>query len=126
MTAWTAMALALSMVTPGAAGPVAPGTVTRPILSRAEAAPFTAANYWRYSGAYTAPVPDPWRPRPIVTGKPDFVVGRHGFATVQEAVDAAYRAGGPDRRRIAILPGTYPRTVFIPAGTPPLTLYRVR
>lgn len=122
MAGWTTMVLALLMTTPG---PVAPGTPARPILSRAEAAPFTAANYWRYSGAYADPVLDPWRPQPIVTGHPDFVVGRPGFATVQEAVNAAYRLGGPARRRIAILPGTYTGTVFIPAGSPPLTLYGV-
>ncbi|MEV6343914.1 pectinesterase family protein [Actinoplanes sp. NPDC051851] len=53
--------------------------------------------------------------------------GSHGgprvFTDVQEAVDAAYLAGGTDRLSIAIRPGTYTGTVFIPAGTPPLTLY---
>jgi pectinesterase len=104
---------------------VAPGTVTRPVLSRAEAAPFVAANYWRYSGLYAASTVDPWRPPPIATPRPDYLVGGHGLTSVQDAVDAAYLAGGAARRYIAILPGTYTGTVFIPAGSPPLTIYGV-
>ena len=104
---------------------VAPGTVTRPILSKAEAAPFTAENYFGFSGLYESPTADPWRPRPIQQGRPDFVVGGRGFTNVQDAVDAVYTAGGTKRRYIAILPGTYTGTVFIPAGTPPLTIYGV-
>jgi pectinesterase len=129
MTAMTAAALVLSVATPARAGgrppeQTAPGTVTRPILSPAEAAPFVTGNYLGFSGPYAAPVADPWRPAPIRAGRPDFVVGgRHGFATVQEAVNAAYRAGGDRRRFIAIRPGVYQGTVFIPAGSPPLTLY---
>ncbi len=112
-----------AQVAPGSAQ-VAPGTVTRPILSAAEAAPFRPANYFGWSGAYAAPVADPWRPRPIAPGRPDYVVGGgRGLATVQDAVDAAYRSGGTARRYIAIRPGTYTGTVFIPAGSPPLTLY---
>ncbi|HEY0536341.1 MAG TPA: putative acyl-CoA thioester hydrolase [Actinoplanes sp.] len=110
---WMALALAALMA--------APGTPSRPVLSPDEAAPFVAANYWRFSGAYAAPEIDPWRPRPIVTGRPDLVV-RNGEA-VQDAVNAAYRMGGTTRRRIAIMPGTYTGTVFIPAGSPPLTIY---
>ncbi|MFI1996667.1 putative acyl-CoA thioester hydrolase [Actinoplanes sp. NPDC020271] len=101
---------------------VAPGTPARPILSPAEAAPFTAANYLRYSGAYANPVTDPWRPKPIRTPRhADFVVDE--TTTVQEAVNAAYRAGGTRRLFIAVRPGTYPGTVFIPSGTPPLTIF---
>ncbi|GGN32122.1 pectinesterase [Actinoplanes campanulatus] len=103
---------------------VPPGTTARPVLSAAEAAPFTAANYLGFSGTYAAPVADPWRPRPIRTPhRPDLVVGGRGFATVQDAVDAAHRAGGGKRLWIAVRPGTYTGTVFIPAGTPPLTIY---
>ncbi|WP_239140979.1 putative acyl-CoA thioester hydrolase [Actinoplanes campanulatus] len=103
---------------------VPPGTTARPVLSAAEAAPFTAANYLGFSGTYAAPVADPWRPRPIRTPhRPDLVVGGHGFATVQDAVDAAYRTGGGKRLWIAVRPGTYTGTVFIPAGAPPLTIY---
>jgi len=123
-----AVTLAVLAGTPawaGAATQTAPGTVTRPILSAAEAAPFVPDNYLGWSGAYAAPVADPWRPPPIATRRPDFVVGARGFETVQEAVNAAYEAGGTARRYIAIFPGTYPGTVFIPAGSPPLTLYGV-
>jgi pectinesterase len=103
----------------------APGTATRPVLSAAEAAPYTPANYLGYAGTYAAPVADPWRPAPIATPRrPDLLVGgRHGYPTVQAAVNAAYRAGGTKRQYIGVLPGSYPGTVFIPAGSPPLTLY---
>jgi pectinesterase len=106
-----------------APGSGAPGTPTRPILSAAEAAPYTAANYLRWSGTYAAPTEDPWRPGPVATPwHADFVVGAR-FAGVQEAVDAAFVAGGSTRRYIKVLPGTYTGTVFIPAGSPPLTIY---
>jgi pectinesterase len=100
-----------------------PGTATRPILSRSEAARFVPENYLGWSGPYAAPVADPWRPKPIEARRPDFVVGPHRFGTVQQAVNAAFEAGGTARRYIAILPGVYTGTVFIPAGSPPLTLY---
>ena len=103
----------------------APGTPARPVLSSDEAARFTPAAYLAWSGAYDAPVADPWRPAPIRLRQADFVVGRGGFATVQEAVDAAFRSGGADRRWIAVRAGTYTGTVFIPAGSPPLTIFGV-
>ena len=119
------LAAAAVMIGAGVPGPeqVPPGTPTRPVLSAQEAAPFVPANYLGWSGPYAAPVRDPWRPRPIETRWPDFVVGGTGPATVQEAVNAAVTAGGTGRRYIAIRPGTYTGTVFIPAGAPPLTLY---
>jgi pectinesterase len=113
---WVAIAAAVMMAL------VAPGTEARPILSAAEAEPFTEANYLRWSGTYAAPARDPWHPRPITTPRADFVVGAT-HATVQQAVNAAFARGGTARRYIKILPGTYTGTVFIPAGTPPLTLY---
>jgi pectinesterase len=129
----TAGLLAVTLV--GAAGPAtdhpamlaAPGTPARPVLSAAEASPFTERNYLGWSGSTTAPVPDPWHPGRIVERRPDFVVGPAGgrgvtHTTVQTAVDAAFAAGGPDRRSIKVLPGTYAETVFIPAGSPPLTI----
>lgn len=119
-TAWLALAAAASLV----CGPAAPGTVTRPVLSSSEAAPFTEAAYLGWSGAYTAPVADPWRPRPIVAHRPDYVVGK-AFTSVQAAVNAAVTAGGTVRKYIAVLPGTYTGTVFIPAGAPPLTVYGI-
>jgi pectinesterase len=108
-----------------------PGTATRPILSAAEAAGFTAANYFGYSGLYTSPTADPWRPAGIKTRgiSPDYVVGVASgvggatHSTVQAAVNAAYSAGGTTRKYLKILPGTYTGTVFIPAGSPPLTIY---
>jgi len=125
MTAALAAVGVLAATPAWAAAPAAPGTTSRPILSPAEAAPFTPDNYLGFSGPYAAPVADPWRPRPIVTRRHDFVVGGRGFSTVQDAVNAAFTAGGSTRRYIAILPGTYPGTVFIPAGSPPLTIYGV-
>lgn len=121
-------------IPPAWAGSAAPGTATRPVLSAAEAAPFVPANYLGWSGEYTAPVADPWRPAPIATRRPDFVVRPSAgspsagspaavFTSVQEAVNAAFQAGGTRRQYIAILPGTYHGTVFIPPGSPPLTLY---
>jgi pectinesterase len=112
---------------------VAPGTPARPILSQAEVAPFTPANYLGWSGLYTAPTADPWHPRAAFArhGRPDFVVGAVAgergvtHTTVQAAVNAAFTAGGTDRRFIAILPGVYTGIVLIPAGTPPLTIYGV-
>jgi pectinesterase len=100
-----------------------PGTTTRPILSPAEAAPYVPANYFARSGLYESPTADPWQPAPIATRRPDFVVGAHGFATVQQAVNAAFTTGGTDRLFIGIRPGVYTGTVFIPAGSPPLTVY---
>ncbi|GAA2849755.1 pectinesterase [Actinoplanes cyaneus] len=100
----------------------APGTPARPILSPAEAAPFTAAQYLGYSGTYASPIADPWRPGPIRTPRhPDFVADPS--TGIQEAVNAAYRAGGTRRLYIAVRPGTYTGTVFIPSGTPPLTIF---
>ncbi len=100
----------------------APGTAARPVLSAGEAAPFTSANHLRLSGTYAAPTVDPWRPGPITTPRHADVVVRPG-ESVQHAVNAVYTEGGMKRRYIKILPGTYTGTVFIPAGTPPLTIY---
>ncbi len=129
---WMTAAIALAVLagTPAWAGQrtaarTAPGTATRPILSAVEAAPFVPENHLRWSGLYEAPVADPWRPKPIVARRADLRVGIRGFRTVQEAVNAAFKAGGTARRYIAISPGTYTGTVFIPAGSPPLTLYGV-
>jgi pectinesterase len=129
-----ATTVAAALLGPGAAygapPQTAPGTPGRPILSPVEAAPFTEANYLGWSGPYAAPTADSWRPGPVVPrGHPDFIVGAakgvHGAtqSTVQAAVNAAFVAGGTSRRYIKVLPGTYTGTVFIPAGTPPLTLF---
>jgi pectinesterase len=116
------VATALALPGTAHAAPAAPGTADRPVLSAAEAAPYRQANYFRWSGTYAAPTEDPWHPRPIRTPRrPDFVV--HAGDSVQRAVNAAFVAGGRHRRYLEILPGTYTGTVFIPAGTPPLTIY---
>jgi pectinesterase len=133
-TAATTIAFALAGAAPAHAhleGQTAPGTAARPILSPAEAELFTAANYLGWSGLYAAPTADPWDPEWIVPrrARPDFVVGpvageHHATHTsVQAAVNAAFTVGGTVRRYIEVLPGTFTGTVFIPAGTPPLTLY---
>jgi pectinesterase len=138
VTTATAVALAASVLTAFAAsGQVAPGTVTRPVLTAAEAQRFSPAAYFASSGRYDSPTPDRWRPSGIklhgVT--PDFVVsatpGAAGanataagtYDTVQKAVNAAITAGGDARRYIEVRPGTYTGTVFVPAGGPPLTIY---
>lgn len=108
-----------------------PGTETRPVLSATEAATLPAAAYLGYSGTVTAPVADPWVPERIRASRltPDLVVGDPGgrrpagYATVQAAVNAAARAGGTARVNIEVLPGTYTGTVYIPAASPPITLY---
>ncbi|HKS98994.1 MAG TPA: putative acyl-CoA thioester hydrolase [Rugosimonospora sp.] len=102
-----------------------PGTASRPVLFPDEAARFTPADYLAWSGPYAAPVRDPWHPGPVrVFGvHPAAVVGTPGHTSVQAAVNAVYAAGGTARRYIALLPGTYTGTVFVPAGGPPLTLY---
>lgn len=127
MTAATAATVLTALVGTPAEAQVpeqaAPGTVSRPILSRAEAVPFVTRNYFGFSGPYASPVADPWKPQAIRPGRPDVVV-RPGDS-VQEAVDAVVREGGTGRRYVAILPGTYAGTVFIPAAAPPLTIYGV-
>jgi pectinesterase len=110
---------------------VYPGTVTRPILSAAEAAPLTQRAYLAGSGSNSAPVADPWSPAPIRTAgiHPDFVVGAPSrshpatYSTVQTAVNAAIQLGGTGRIYIKLLPGTYTGTVYVPAASPPITLY---
>jgi pectinesterase len=141
------LSIALGLTMTGAtgafagSGQVAPGTATRPVLSTAEASRFTPAAYLGSSGAYSAPTADPWRPGdiPVERVRPDFVVGqvvgpvagadrgagadRVTHTSVQAAVNAAVLAGGTARRYIKILSGTYTGTVFIPAASPPLTIY---
>lgn len=105
---------------------VAPGTSSRPVLSAAEAARFTPAHYFAHRGALSAPVADPWSPRPIDAAalRPDFVVGKGGtHATLQQAVNAAIRSGKRTRQVIRIEPGIYTGAVYVPIDAPPLTLY---
>ena len=60
--------------------------------------------------------------------QPDFVVGPAGtqgvtHTTIQAAVDAAIIKRTNKRQYIAIMPGEYQGTVYIPAATGSLTLY---
>lgn len=104
---------------------VAPGTVSRPVLSAAEAAAFTPERWFAQRGSLSAPIDDPWRPEAIAVDalKPDFTVGAGGFASVQEAVNAAIASGKRSRQTIRILPGSYTGAVYVPIDAPPLTLY---
>ena len=137
----TAGALALATTLAGAGGPASatsspspqrpPGTITRPILSRAEAAPYSPRAYLSRAGTVTAPTADPWTPQPIRTRgiTADFVVGpvsgtdSSRYDTVQQAVNAAVRTGRTDRIYIKVQPGTYVGTVYVPAPAGPITLY---
>ncbi len=104
---------------------VAPGTAQRPILSPEEAKNFTPARY--FSGLEAnAPA---WKPSSIrLPAQPDFVVGpaeAQGVTqtTIQAAVDAAIAKHSSSRQYIAILPGEYTGTVYIPAASGSVTLY---
>lgn len=103
----------------------APGTSSRPILTAGEAKNFVQARY------FTTMAPDatPWSPYAIsVPAKPDFVVGPAGtqgvtHTSIQAAVDAAITRHSSSRTYIAILPGEYQGTVYVPAAPGTITLY---
>jgi len=103
----------------------APGTASRPILSADEAKNFQQARY------FTAMDPNaaPWSPYAIrLPAQPNFVVGPAGtqgvtHTTIQAAVDAAIAKHSSSRQYIAILPGEYEGTVYVPAAPGSVTLY---
>jgi len=103
----------------------APGTASRPILSAEEAKNFQQARY------FTAMDPNaaPWSPYAIrLPAQPNFVVGPAGtqgvtHTTTQAAVDAAIAKHSSSRQYIAILPGEYEGTVYVPAAPGSVTLY---
>ncbi|MFY2739701.1 putative acyl-CoA thioester hydrolase [Pseudocitrobacter faecalis] len=103
----------------------APGTSSRPVLSADEAQNFVAARY------FTAldPKGAAWSPSSISTpAQPDFVVGAAGqqgvtHTSIQAAVDAAIARHSSKRQYIAILPGEYQGTVYVPAAPGSITLY---
>jgi pectinesterase len=103
----------------------APGTTFRPILSAAEAKNFVQAHYFSTLDANAAP----WAPAAIsIPAQPDFVVGPAGaqgvtHSSVQAAVDAAMAKHSSRRQFIAIQPGEYQGTVYVPAAPGSLTLY---
>ena len=104
---------------------VAPGTASRPILSADEAKNFQQARY------FTAMDPNaaPWSPYAIrLPEQPNFVVGPAGtqgvtHTSIQAAVDAAIAKHSSSRQYIAILPGEYEGTVYVPAAPGSVTLY---
>jgi len=105
----------------------APGTESRPILSAQEAAPYTVENYFARGGLLSAPV-GPWQPAAIDLSKVDTrwrVGGADApFQSVQQALNAALAASdGKTRLYIAIEPGVYTGTIYIPDDAPPLTLF---
>lgn len=103
----------------------APGTAARPILTDAEANNFVQARYFSVLDAKDAP----WAPAAIRTPqKPDYVVGPAGsegvtHTTLQAAVDAAIIKHAGQRSYIAVMPGEYEGTVYIPASPTSLTIY---
>nr|WP_318382303.1 putative acyl-CoA thioester hydrolase [uncultured Enterobacter sp.] len=103
----------------------APGTAARPVLSASEAENFTTAHYF----ASLNPSAAAWSPSAIrLPAQPNFVVGPAGTAgvthtTIQAAVDAAINKHTSDRQYIAVLPGEYEGTVFVPAAPGSVTIY---
>ncbi|HBR1264448.1 MULTISPECIES: putative acyl-CoA thioester hydrolase [Klebsiella] len=103
----------------------APGTSARPILNADEAKNFTQAAYFQS----LTPNAAAWTPSAIsLPAQPDFIVGPAGtqgvtHTTVQAAVDAAIARHSNRRLFIAIMPGEYPGTVYVPAAPGALTLY---
>lgn len=104
---------------------VAPGTSSRPILTTDEAQNFTATRYFSSIDPNAAP----WSPPAIrLPEQADFVVGPAGengvtHTTIQAAVDAAIAKHSGQRFYIAILPGEYSGTVYVPAASGSLTIY---
>jgi len=70
-----------------------------------------------------------WAPSSITLPKqPNFVVGPAGaegvtHTSIQAAVDAAITKHSASRQYIAILPGEYEGTVYVPAAPGSITLY---
>ena len=97
----------------------APGTSSRPILSAKEAQNFDAQHYF----ASLTPGAAAWNPSPItLPAQPDFVVGPAGtqgvtHTTIQAAVDAAIIKRTNKRQYIAVMPGEYQGTVYVPAAS---------
>jgi pectinesterase len=103
----------------------APGNAARPVLSANEAQNFVPAHYFSSMDQNAAP----WSPSAIrLPAQPTFVVGPAGTAgvthtSIQAAVDAAINKHTSERQYIAVLPGEYEGTVFVPAAPGSLTIY---
>ncbi|MBB6113259.1 putative acyl-CoA thioester hydrolase [Rahnella sp. R3(2024)] len=116
----------------GLSSQVAPGTASLPVLSADEAANFTTKNYLAFGGPSLQVQKQGWFPKLASTDgvKTDFVVGPQlgtdgaAYTNVQLAVNAALAVRNHGERIfIKILPGTYNGAVYIPAGSPPVTLF---
>ncbi|MCT8156100.1 acyl-CoA thioesterase, partial [Klebsiella aerogenes] len=103
----------------------APGNTARPILSADEAKNFTQAAYFQS----LTPNAAAWTPSAIsLPAQPDFIVGPAGaqgvtHTTIQAAVDAAIARHSARRLFIAVMPGEYAGTVYVPAAPGALTIY---
>lgn len=103
----------------------APGTASRPVLSADEAKNFVPARYF----AAMDPNAAAWSPSAIrLPQQPDFVVGPAGtqgvtHTSIQAAVDAAIIRHSAGRQYIAVMPGTYEGTLYIPAASGSVTIY---
>ncbi|ENZ7485249.1 putative acyl-CoA thioester hydrolase [Klebsiella aerogenes] len=103
----------------------APGNTARPILSADEAKNFTQAAYFQS----LTPNAATWTPSAIsLPAQPDFIVGPAGaqgvtHTTIQAAVDAAIARHSARRLFIAVMPGEYAGTVYVPAAPGALTIY---
>ncbi|MES1164706.1 MAG: pectinesterase family protein, partial [Verrucomicrobiota bacterium] len=114
----------------GAAGPTLAGTATRPLLSDADGARYTALEYLAQAGAIGSLTTDNWDPTAgvgdVLKLVPAYTVAADGTGTqttVQAAITAAATAGGTARVAILVKPGTYREVVCVPKTAPPITLY---
>lgn len=122
--------LGMVMLSGCANWPEAKSTANRPQLTAAQAEQATMATHFARAGQVEELAADPWDPAKNGIGdvsalKPTFTVAADGsgnFKTVQEAIDAAIKAGGTNRVNILVKPGTYREQVCV-KNAPPITLY---
>lgn len=127
LTAVLCMPLVLQGCTTQLTSHRAPGTESRPILSAQEAAPYTVENYFARGGLLSESA-GPWQPPAIDLSQTETrwrVGGADApFQNVQQALNAALAASDVKTRiYIAIEPGVYTGTIYIPDDAPPLTLF---
>lgn len=95
----------------------------RPQLDPGEALRYTPTTYFASGGLLACPEAA-WEPTPIRSHKADFSVGNGGsHSSLQTAVDAVIRCGARQHVSIQLLPGVHQGVCFIPAETPPLTIF---
>jgi len=115
--------------------PAEPARNARPQLSAEQAKAYEVREVLKWVGTVGAERVDPWNPLadPLVTGAaftPDYTVdagarvdGVKNFSSVQAAINKAIAAAGQRRVTIRIQPGTYRELLYVPPGSPPITLY---